>query len=80
MQAREDLQQGGLAAAGRADERDELAGRDVECHLRDGEKLFPARAIDFLDAGEMNERLGHRAHPSRASGTTSRRSSPSTIR
>ena len=80
VQAGKDLQQRGLAAAGRADQRDQLACLDVEGRLRDREKLRAARAVDLLDAGKMDERLGHRAHPSRASCTTSRRSRPSTIR
>ena len=41
MQAGEDLQQRGLAAARRADQRDQLAGFDVERRLRDREELSP---------------------------------------
>ena len=59
VEAGENLEQRGLAAAGRADERDELARLDVEARLRDGEKVRPARAVDLAHAGEMDERFAH---------------------
>ena len=59
MQAGEDFQQRGLAAAGRADQRDQLAGLDVERRLRHREELGAAGAVDFLHAGEMDERFAH---------------------
>jgi hypothetical protein len=80
VQSGEDLQQRGLAAAGRTDQRDQFAFRDIEGRLRNREKLLAARAIDLAHVGEVDERLGHHAHPSRASCTTSSRSSPSTSR
>src|SRR5712691_3035912 len=81
MQARENLQQRGLAAAGGAHERDELAHLDVEARLRDGQEIRSSRAVDLLHAGEMDERFAHgdfSSYDSRASRTTSTRSSAST--
>jgi hypothetical protein len=79
VQAGQDFQQRRLSAAGRADQRDQLAVFDVEGRLRDRQKLRTARAIDLAHAGEMNE-WGGGGHCRRASRTTSRRSRPSTSR
>ena len=79
VQPGENLQQRGLAAAGRADQRDQLARLDVERRLGDREEIRAARAVDLLHAGEMDERLAHGVYWMRASRTTSSRSRPSTM-
>ncbi len=82
MQARQHLEQSGLAAARGADQRHEFTRLDVEGRLGDGEKIRAAGAVDLLHAGEMDERFAHGSYASvyesRASRTTSMRSSPST--
>src|SRR5262249_11958874 len=86
VQARENLEQRGLAAARGPDQRDELARLHVERRLGDGEKVRPARAVGFLHGGEVDERFAHGCptartpHASRASRTTSMRSGGSTMR
>ena len=59
MQAREQLEHGGLAAAGRPDQRDEFARLDVETHVGDRKKLLAPRAVDLADAVQADERLAH---------------------
>jgi hypothetical protein len=82
MQARQHLEQSGLAAARGTDQRHELACLDVERRLGDGEKIRTAGVIDLLHAGEVDERFAHGSYASvydsRASRTTSMRSSAST--
>src|SRR6516225_3515778 len=79
MQTGEDLQQCGLATAGRAYQRNQLAVLDVEGRLRHGQEFHATRAVDLTHSGKMDEWLGH-VHCRRASRTTSRRSRPNTNR
>jgi hypothetical protein len=83
MQTGENLEQGGLAATRRSDQGHQLARLDIECGFGNGEEIRPPRAVDLLHAGKMDERFAHgpsgvRRHASRASRTTSMRSSAST--
>ena len=60
----DDPQQGGLAAARRPDERDELAGpdRQVDAGQRlDGTSPLPARGEDLGDARDLDDGRGVRA-------------------
>ena len=86
VEAGNDLEQGGLAAARRSDDRHQLALVDIEGGVGDRKELLAAGAEDLLDADEADEglaaggrRAGHTVS-TRASRTTTRRSSPSTIR
>src|SRR5262245_23926199 len=85
VEACEKLEQRGLAAAGGPDQRHELARLHVERRLGDGEKIRSPRAVDLLHGGEVDERFAHgrptarTPHASRASRTTSMRSSASTM-
>ena len=82
MQAGQDLQQRALAAARRArPATGQLARHDVEGGVGDREVRLRARAVGLGDVGEVDERLGGRGglhQDTRASGTTSARSSSST--
>ena len=81
-----DLEQGGLAAARRPDDRHQLAFVDVEGGVGNREEFLAAGAEDLLDANEADEgfaacgRRGGHTVSTRASRTTTRRSSPRTIR
>ena len=57
VQAAEDVHQGGLAAPGRADDRDEFALPDVQRDIIQGADFLLAEAIDFADVAEFDE--GH---------------------
>ena len=60
IQAAEDVHQGGFAAPGRADDRDELAFLDVQRDIVQGADFLLAEAIDFADVAEFDEGHGGR--------------------
>ena len=68
LESRQQAQQRGLAAAGGAEQREELAGADVEAEIIDGAQM-PEVA---RDAADLDEALG-RAH---AAGARSRVAAP----
>ena len=84
MEPRENLEQRGLAATRRPDQRYELARLHVEGRFGNGKQACAARAVGLLHAGEVDERFAHgfgrgEAHEMRASRGTSMCSSASTI-
>ena len=56
LEARDHPQRGGLAAAARAEQREELAALDIECQLADGGEL--AEALRYLFKAHAGERRG----------------------
>ena len=63
MEPGEHLEHGGLAASGRADEGDQLAGHHVESDVRDGENFVATAAVDLAHPGTVDERLAHAPRP-----------------
>ena len=57
IQAAQDVHQRGLAAAGRADDRDELALLDVQGHVVQRADFLLAEAVDLADVAEFDQ--GH---------------------
>ena len=49
-----------LARAGRPDDRDELAGHDLEADVGQRGDLHPAHRVDPADVIEGDDRVGHR--------------------
>ena len=60
IQAAEDVHQGGLAAAGRADDRDELSFLDVQGHVVQRADFLLAEAVDLADVAEFDQGHGGR--------------------
>ena len=86
IEAGDDLEQGGLAAARRPDQRDQLALVDVERGVGDRQNFLAADAEHLADALQADEGLaasgraaGHTVS-TRESRTTNRRSRTRTIR
>ena len=59
----EDAQQGGLAAARAADQRDELAAGDGEVDVAEGVHLPAPRLVDLVDPGHLELGLARRSAP-----------------
>ncbi|MNK86367.1 hypothetical protein D3C87_1062760 [compost metagenome] len=63
LEAGHDIEQGALAAAGRADQRDKLAGGDVERHRPQGFDRFTGTRVvklgDIVDDHAFTGRVGH---------------------
>ena len=55
------MHQGGFAAAGRADDRNEFAGLDIERHIIQRADLLAAEVVDLADVAEFDQ--SHRAEP-----------------
>ena len=68
MKPREHLEHRGLAAAGGADEGDQLAGRHVQGDVRDGEKLVATASVDLAHSGKVDERLAPPPSPAPGPG------------
>ena len=61
VQPGQDLQHRGLAAAGRADQRDQFAFLHVHGDVGDGQEFRALRAIDLADVAQADEGLGRHA-------------------
>src|SRR5262249_12728745 len=73
----------GLAAAGLADDAEDLAGRDAELDVAERRQRRLARVVDDVEALDLEQGPGHgrrhRRTPASRGSTTSRRVSPNIV-